>query len=108
MSLTTGKLGRVGIARQCCWCYWVGSAHPAKLIYDTMNRHHPRLRLPIPLLARFLFIVCAVVVCGGASKPNVILIYTDDHAQWAVGSYGNKDVHTPHMDRLAIDGMRFT
>ena len=41
-------------------------------------------------------------------RPNVLLIYTDDHAQWALGSYGNKDVHTPHMDRLVTDGMRFT
>jgi len=41
-------------------------------------------------------------------RPNVLLIYTDDHAQWAVGGYGNKDVHTPHMDRLVADGMRFT
>ncbi len=40
--------------------------------------------------------------------PNVILIYTDDHAQWAVGAYGNEEVHTPNMDRLAADGMRFT
>ena len=41
-------------------------------------------------------------------RPNVLLIYTDDHAQWAVGAYGNKDVHTPNMDRLAAQGLRFT
>jgi len=40
--------------------------------------------------------------------PNIVLIYTDDHAQWAVGAYGNKDVHTPNIDRLAAQGMRFT
>lgn len=40
--------------------------------------------------------------------PNVLLIYTDDHAQWAVGAYGNKDLHTPTMDRLAAEGARFT
>ncbi|HJN12520.1 MAG TPA: sulfatase-like hydrolase/transferase [Pirellulaceae bacterium] len=82
-------------------------AHPTTLNYYAMNLH-PRLRLPIPLLARFLVIVSTLVVCAGASSPNVLLIYTDDHAQWAVGGYGNKEVHTPHMDRLAIDGMRFT
>ena len=43
-----------------------------------------------------------------AKRPNVLLIYTDDHAQWAVGAYGNKDVHTPTMDRLAAEGVRFT
>jgi uncharacterized sulfatase len=43
-----------------------------------------------------------------AKRPNVLLIYTDDHAQWAVGSYGNKEIYTPNMDRLAAEGMRFT
>jgi uncharacterized sulfatase len=43
-----------------------------------------------------------------AGRPNVLLIYTDDHAQWAVGAYGNREVHTPHIDRLAAAGMRFT
>jgi hypothetical protein len=43
-----------------------------------------------------------------APRPNVLLIYTDDHSQWAVGSYGNQEVHTPHMDQLVADGMQFT
>ncbi len=38
--------------------------------------------------------------------PSVLLIYTDDHAQWAVGAYGNSEVHTPNVDRLAAEGMR--
>lgn len=42
------------------------------------------------------------------SPPNVLLIFTDDHAQWAVGAYGNEEVHTPNTDRLAAEGMRFT
>jgi len=41
-------------------------------------------------------------------QPNVLLIYTDDHAQWAVGAYGNEEIHTPNMDRLAREGIRFT
>ena len=77
------------------------------LSYDAMN-FHPRLRLRISSLACFLVIVSTSVVCADASRPNVVLIYTDDHVQWAVGSYGNKHIHTPHMDRLAIEGMRFT
>jgi len=56
---------------------------------------------------------CLATVCGAegaaisARQPNVLLIYTDDHAQWAVGAYGNKVVHTPNIDRLAAEGMRF-
>jgi len=41
-------------------------------------------------------------------SPNIIIIYSDDQAQWTVGAYGNKDVHTPNMDRLASEGMLFT
>ena len=41
-------------------------------------------------------------------KPNILIIYTDDQAQWTIGANGNKDVHTPNMDRLASEGMLFT
>jgi arylsulfatase A-like enzyme len=83
------------------------SRHTAdQLECDAMKLDHPRRSRR--LLACFLGMFCTSVACAGASRPNVVVIYTDDHAQWAVGSYGNKDVHTPHMDRLAVDGMRFT
>ena len=49
-----------------------------------------------------------LAIVEGKTPPNILLIYTDDHAQWAVGAYGNKDVNTPNMDRLAQEGMRFT
>ena len=58
-------------------------------------------------------VVGASVVMGGramagtAEKPNIIIVNTDDHAQWAVGAYGNKEIHTPNMDRLAREGVRF-
>src|SRR5919198_1267897 len=38
---------------------------------------------------------------------NLLFILTDDQAAWAMGAYGNPDIHTPHMDRLARDGVRF-
>lgn len=41
-------------------------------------------------------------------KPNIIVIYADDHAQHAIGSYGSRVNTTPNIDRLASDGMRFT
>ena len=40
-------------------------------------------------------------------RPNVVLIYTDDHDLNEIGCYGGK-VWTPHMDSLAKDGMKFT
>lgn len=41
-------------------------------------------------------------------KPNILFILTDDQAQWAVGAYGNRDIYTPNMDKLAEEGMLFT
>ncbi|HKB42012.1 MAG TPA: sulfatase-like hydrolase/transferase, partial [Gemmataceae bacterium] len=42
-----------------------------------------------------------------ASRPNILIIFTDDHASHAIGAYGSKINKTPHLDRLAKDGMLF-
>src|SRR5262245_61320973 len=41
-------------------------------------------------------------------RPNRILIHADDPGINDLGCYGRKDHHTPHLDRLAAEGMRFT
>tara|TARA_R110002072_G_scaffold273219_4_gene433818 strand:+ start:8053 stop:10380 length:2328 start_codon:yes stop_codon:yes gene_type:complete len=43
-----------------------------------------------------------------SQMPNIVIIFSDDHAQHAVSAYGSKMNRTPHIDRLARDGMRFT
>ncbi len=40
-------------------------------------------------------------------KPNVIFIMTDQHNANALGCYGNKEVKTPNLDKLAKEGVRF-
>jgi choline-sulfatase len=40
-------------------------------------------------------------------RTNVLLILTDDQGVWAAGCYGNPDIRTPNLDRLAREGMRF-
>ena len=40
--------------------------------------------------------------------PNVVLIITDNQSPWTLGCYGNQEIRTPHVDRLARDGVRFT
>ncbi len=42
------------------------------------------------------------------TRPNFIVIYTDDQGIGDVGAYGHPDVKTPHLDRLAASGIRFT
>lgn len=39
--------------------------------------------------------------------PNIIFILTDDQGPWAAGCYGNPEIRTPNIDRLAASGMRF-
>ena len=41
-------------------------------------------------------------------RPNVVAIYTDDQGIGDLGCYGAADMRTPHMDRLAAMGARFT
>lgn len=42
------------------------------------------------------------------SKPNVIVIYTDDQGSIDLNIYGAKDLQTPNMDALVKSGVRFT
>ena len=44
---------------------------------------------------------------GNVEKPNVILILSDDHSAPFLGCYGNKDLKTPNIDRLASEGILF-
>ena len=52
----------------------------------------------------------AEALAGGQpdGPPNVILILADDLGYGDIGSYGCKDIKTPHIDALAADGVRFT
>ena len=43
-----------------------------------------------------------------ADKPNVVLIMADDLGYEALGCYGGTSHQTPHLDRLAAEGVRFT
>ncbi|MDX2033287.1 MAG: sulfatase [Blastocatellia bacterium] len=41
------------------------------------------------------------------TRPNIVFIMTDDHAAHALSAYGSKLIKTPHLDRLAREGMKF-
>jgi len=48
------------------------------------------------------------IVSENQSPPNILVIMTDDQAQWASSVYGNSELHTPHMEYLAKTGVKFT
>lgn len=41
-------------------------------------------------------------------RPNILVIFTDDHAQQTISAYGNQLVTTPNIDRIANAGIRFS
>lgn len=43
-----------------------------------------------------------------ATAPNIIVLLADDLGIGEVGAWGQRDVATPHIDRLAAEGLRFT
>jgi arylsulfatase A len=45
---------------------------------------------------------------GRTDRPNVIYIYADDLGYGDLSSYGATKIHTPNVDRLASEGLRFT
>ena len=48
------------------------------------------------------------VFAEDTQRPNILFIFTDDHAYQAIGAYGSNRNETPNLDRLAREGMRFT
>lgn len=42
------------------------------------------------------------------TRPNIVLILADDLGYGDIGAYGQEKIHTPYIDRLAREGMRFT
>ncbi len=40
-----------------------------------------------------------------ARRPNILVFLTDDHGQWLQQAYGNSEVHTPNMSRIARNGV---
>ncbi len=71
-----------------------------KFIFPAMNRHL--------LLSGLGLVACSAAAQPSASRPNVILLVADDLGYGDLSCYGATRVSTPHVDRLAENGVRFT
>jgi len=63
------------------------------------------------LLVAVALSFAAQPACGAAetaARPNVVLIYADDAGYGDLSCYGATRVHTPNLDRLSAEGLRFT
>lgn len=76
---------------------------------------HPRFlrrRAAFLPIAAALFAGCLLLgrsfAATPAARPNVVLIFVDDLGYADLGCYGATDIRTPHLDRLAAEGSRFT
>ncbi|MBT5927678.1 MAG: sulfatase-like hydrolase/transferase, partial [Verrucomicrobia bacterium] len=43
-----------------------------------------------------------------AKTPNIVLIFTDDQGYQDIGCFGAPKIRTPNLDKMALEGMRFT
>ncbi|HEX6961700.1 MAG TPA: sulfatase [Lacipirellula sp.] len=59
------------------------------------------------LAVLLLAAVAALPVRGAQDRPNIVFLFSDDHAYQSVSAYGHGLNVTPHIDRLAKEGMRF-
>ncbi len=63
----------------------------------------------MPRLLTLAVLALAAAPADAAERPNIILIFTDDHAYQAISAYGDarKLIETPSIDRIAKEGVRF-
>lgn len=69
------------------------------------------MKTKLNLYATFLLALCGMVspmFPQSENRPNVIYIMADDLGYGDLGSYGQKLIQTPNLDRMAREGMRFT
>jgi arylsulfatase A len=63
----------------------------------------------LPLLLALFGPACFAHAAGTpAVRPNVVILFTDDQGTLDANCYGSADLQTPHIDKLAATGIRFT
>jgi arylsulfatase A-like enzyme len=60
------------------------------------------------VLSAIACLLPALAAAEPPTRPNIVFIFSDDHAEHAISAYRSKVNHTPHLDRLAAGGARFT
>src|SRR5262249_25771380 len=88
------------------------SGHQRRCLYKTprpMMRVSTIRWIRYAALAALLTLPLTTGNAAESQRPNILFIFSDDHAYQAIGAYGDprKLIETPNMDRIAREGMRF-
>lgn len=65
------------------------------------------MRFYVWFQAALLCLLATTSAAAAPQRPNILFIFTDDHASHAISAYGSRINQTPHLDRLADEGMLF-
>nr|MCS5630023.1 sulfatase-like hydrolase/transferase [Pirellulaceae bacterium] len=66
-----------------------------------------KIKINYLLLSTIVFILFATNIAQ-AAKPNFILIFIDDQGYGDLSCFGSKKIQTPNIDRLSVEGRKFT
>ena len=62
---------------------------------------------PMSLFRILPLVLLTAPAVASEDRPNIIVIVTDDQSPFTLSTYGNRVCQTPHLDRMASDGLTF-
>ncbi len=77
-----------------------------KIISVIENIHNSRHTIKFVSWVLYLFLLAPIISLSQNSKPNIILILTDDMGYSDLGAFGNPVIQTPFLDKLANAGFK--
>ena len=65
------------------------------------------MRKAYSIVCRLMFFLFALASNAQEKRPNILVIFSDDHTEQAISAYGSKLMQTPNIDRIAQEGALF-
>jgi arylsulfatase A-like enzyme len=72
-----------------------------------MDQKHLTGQSPQRLFCIAVLLFATAVAAQAAGRPNLLIIMTDNQSPSLMGTYGNTEIRTPNIDRLAAEGIQF-